>query len=82
MIVSAAEGGGLDQRAVDFRRGGVQRLADQQAAEQGIDQDRAVAVVPIQGHQAAGAGAKLLRLAGQCRVGVAAGRILAPARAT
>ena len=33
--------------------------------EQRIDQDRAVAVVPIQGHQAAGAGAKSLRLAGQ-----------------
>ena len=63
------EGGGLDQRPVDFRRGGVQRLADQQAGEQRIDQDRAVAVVPIEGQQAALAGAELLGLAGRGRRG-------------
>ena len=56
-----AEGGGFDQGAVDLRRRGVQRLADQQAGQQRIDQDRAVAVVPVQGQQAALAGPQPLR---------------------
>ena len=73
-----AEGGRLDQRPVDLRRGGVQRLADQQAGQQRIDQDRAVAVVPVQGQQPAFAGPEPFGgLAGQIAVRVAVGRVWA-----
>ena len=53
---AGAEGGALDERAVDFRLGGVERLAEQQAGEQLIDEDGAVAVVPIEREQAGLAG--------------------------
>ena len=77
-----AEGRRLDQRPVDLRRRGVQRLADQQAGQQRIDQDRAVAVVPVEGQQAAFAGPELLGLAGEVGVRVALGRVLRRAPGT
>ena len=70
-----AEGGRLDQGAVDLRGGGVQGLADQQAGEQGVDEDRAVAVVPIERDQAAFAGAELFGRHGEIGDDVAAGRV-------
>ena len=60
-----AEGRGLDQRPVDLVRLGVQRLAQQQAAQAHIDQDRAVAVVPVQRQQAVLAGLLRGRRLGQ-----------------
>jgi hypothetical protein len=51
-----SEGGGLDVGAVDLMRFGVQGLAEQQAGETHIDEDGAVAVVPIEREQARGAG--------------------------
>ena len=53
MMRQRAEGGGLDQGAVDLGRRGVQRLAEEQAGEALVDQDGAVAVVPVEGEQAA-----------------------------
>ena len=60
-----AEGRGLDERAVDLRRRGVKRLADEQAGQALVDQDGAVAVVPVEGEQAGFAGLELGRLPGQ-----------------
>ena len=48
-----AEGGRLDERAVDFRRGAVQRLTDQQPAEKRVDKNRAITIVPIERDEAA-----------------------------
>ena len=48
-----AKGGRLDQRAVDFRRRGVERLSQQQPREARIGEDIAVAVVPVEREQAA-----------------------------
>ncbi len=46
----------LDVGAVDLVRLGVQRLAEQQAGEAHIDEDGAIAVVPIEREQARGTG--------------------------
>jgi len=51
-----AKSGGLDERAVDFRGAGVERLPHQQAGQALVRQDGAVAVVPVQRHQPAFAG--------------------------
>ena len=72
-----AEGGGLDERAVNFGAGGVEGLADEEAGEHGVDEDGAVAVVPIEGEQAARAGAGGGGFAGQ--LGVEGGVALADA---
>ena len=48
-----AEGGGLDQRPVNLCRRRVQRLTEQQAGEPRIDEDGAVAVVPVEREQTA-----------------------------
>ena len=45
------EGGGLQQRAVDVLGPGVQGQAGDHAAQMVVDQDRAVAVVPVEGDQ-------------------------------
>ena len=63
-----AEGGGLDEGAVDFGAGGVEGLAEEEAGEHGIDEDGAVAVVPVEGEQAARAGAGGGGLGGECGV--------------
>ena len=47
-----AERGRLDERAVDLRRRGVERLPEQQARQPLVHQHRAVAVVPVQRQQA------------------------------
>ena len=52
-------------------RGGVQGLAQHQAGKQRIDQDGAVAVVPVEGQQAALAGPEPLGGAGQVAVRIA-----------
>src|SRR5258706_9371946 len=46
-------GGGLEQRPVDFLRPGRQRQAEQHASQIDIDQDRTIAIPPVQGQQAA-----------------------------
>ena len=56
-----AERRGLDQRAINFRRRRVKRLADEQAGEPLVHQDGAVAVVPVQREQAAFAGLQFRR---------------------
>ena len=48
-----AERGGLDQRAIDFGPRRVKGLSDQQAGEQRVDEDGAIAVVPVEREQAA-----------------------------
>jgi hypothetical protein len=53
---AGAEGRGLDQGAVDFGLRRVERAAEQEAGEQRVDEDGAVAVVPVEGEQAALAG--------------------------
>ena len=47
-----AERGRLDQRAIDFGPRRVEVLAEQQAGEQLVDEDGAVAVVPVEREQA------------------------------
>ena len=49
-------GGGLDEGAVDLRRRGGQGRPDEQAREVDIDEDGAVAVPPVERHQAGLAG--------------------------
>ena len=71
-----AERRGFDQRPVDFGGRGVQRLPDQQAAQQRVDQNRAVAVVPVQGQQPAFARRQPLGFARQIHVRIAFGRVL------
>ena len=51
-----SKSGGLDVGAVDLVRFGVQGLAEKQAGEADIDEDGAVAVVPVEREQARGAG--------------------------
>ena len=51
-----AEGRRLDERAVDLGPRRVERLADEEAGEPRVDQDRAVAVVPVERHEARLAG--------------------------
>ena len=62
-----AEGGRLDQRAVDLRARRVQRLAEDQAGELRIDEHRAVAVVPVEREQARRARRDRRRFARQLR---------------
>ena len=51
----------LDERAVNFRRRRVKRLAEEQAGEPLIHEDGAIAVVPIQREQAGFAGLQFQR---------------------
>lgn len=51
-----SKGGGLDVGAVDFVGFGVEGLADEQSGQARVDQDGAVAVVPVEGEEAAGTG--------------------------
>ena len=60
-----AEGGGFDQGAIDFGRGGVERLAQEQSCEFLIDEDGAIAVVPVEGEQARFAGFEFGGLSGE-----------------
>ena len=55
-MIEVLGGRGLDQGAVNFRRGGIQRLPEKQAGQHRIHQDGAVSVVPIEREQAALAG--------------------------
>ena len=58
-----AEGGRLDQRAVDLGARRVQRLAEDQPGQPRVDEDRAVAVVPVEREQARLAGRERRRFA-------------------
>ena len=60
MIVRAPKAVRFHERPVDLGGRGVQRLADQQSGQQRIDQDRAIAVVPVERQQTAFAGLELL----------------------
>ncbi len=70
------EGRGLDQCPVHFRRRGVQCLPHQETGKQWIDQNRAIAVVPIERQQSAFARQKAFRVMSQISVCVATGRVL------
>ena len=75
-----AERGRLDQRAIDLGAGRVERLAEKQAGQQLIDEDGAVAVVPVEREQAGLAGLLLGPRRVSCCVqrGVAAADALDP----
>src|SRR5690606_25633677 len=49
---AGSEGGGFDESAVEFGLRGVERGAEGEAGEERIDEDGAVAVVPVEGEQA------------------------------
>ncbi len=53
-----AEGGCLDKRPVDLRRGGVKGLADEESGKAGIHENCPIAVVPIEGEEAMLSGLK------------------------
>ena len=56
---------GFDERAVNFRRRGVKRLAEQQSGKPLVHQNRAVAVVPVEREQAGFARLQFRRARGQ-----------------
>ncbi|OPZ92275.1 MAG: hypothetical protein BWY73_00870 [candidate division TA06 bacterium ADurb.Bin417] len=68
-----AEGGGLDQGPVDLLGTGPQGLPHQETGQPLVDQDRAVAVVPVQGQQPAGSRLQAGRLLRQPLLAVPAG---------
>ena len=65
---------GLDHRAIDLLRAGLQRHAQHEPLQIVIGQDAAVAVPPIQHHQSALAGAQGLGMAGQILLDMHAAR--------
>ena len=48
-----SECSGFDEGAIDLRRGGVEGLAHEESGETLVDEDGAVAVVPVQGQESA-----------------------------
>jgi hypothetical protein len=67
-----AECGRFDERTVNFRRRRVERLTDEEASQQRVGENRAVAVVPIECRETRLAGAELRGGVGQFRVGLGA----------
>lgn len=51
-----AEGGGFDVGAVDFVGLGVEGLAEEEAGELDVNEDGAIAVIPVEGEEARGTG--------------------------
>ena len=62
------EGGRLDERTVHLCAAGPKRLPQEEPRQAGVDQHRAVPVVPVQGEEPGLAGAEACRLVGELAV--------------
>ena len=54
--LTQSEGQALNQSAIHLSRSGLEVVAQHQAREVGIDQDRTIAVPPVEGQEAGAAG--------------------------
>lgn len=62
---ASAEGGGFDEGAVDFCAGGVEGLAEEEAGEALVNEDIAIAVVPVESEEAGLSGFKFFCFSGE-----------------